>query len=265
MSSRLRAARGAKTWSTAASADGRFVIRSTTAREVILTDRTSNREFDLSAEHVSAVAFQVDGESFVAAGSDGRITVWDAVNGELLRTVSTQTEGFRSVAISPVGDTVVAGSRDGSVTLHHLTTGQPAVPLATFASCVNCVRFSPDGKQVAVATGDWMSDGMGEVMLIDTATGQTMSRLDCATVPGAVSFASNEELVVGLWTGQAQLWNLSNRQVVGAASTDKNVVAAAAFSPDNPALLEVSFRATNPAGPDYKSPLSLIQGILGSP
>jgi WD40 repeat protein len=263
-SSRFRVARGAKVWSTAASPDGRFVARATTARQLILTDRTSNREFELSAQQVTSIAFLSDGESFVAAGSDGRVTLWDAANGELLRTILTHTDGLRSIAVSSADGSVAVGGRDGAVLMFDLATGRSMGTLPVFSSAVNCVRFSPDGRQLAVATGDWNSDAWGTVMLVNVADGQAIVKLDCPTTPGALSFASNEELIVGMWNGHAQLWNLTNQQVVGVATSDKNVIAAAAFSPDNPALLEVTFAAAKPASSEMKSPFTILQELLGT-
>lgn len=258
-----RAIRGEKVWSTAVSQDGRYIIRTTTARRVTLTDR-KNRVIDLSNHNITAVAFAADGESFVAAGSDGRITLWSAKSGELIRTVATHGAGLRSIAVTPQGDTVAAGGRDGAVLLYDLATDQPLATIPNYASSVNCVRFSPSGRQIAVAIGDWMSSNRSEVVILETATGRPVMTLNCETTPGAVAFASNDELIVGLWDGDAQLWNLINRQVVGTATANKNVVAAAAFSPDNPVLREVTFVASEQNAPATDSPLSVLRGLFGN-
>ena len=263
-STRIPSLRGEKTWSTAASSDGRFVVRTTTARRLILTDRNSNHETDLSVQQVTAVAFVPDAELFVAADSDGRMTLCDAASGKWLRTVLNHSEGLRSIAVSPRGDAVAAGGRDGSVLLCDLATGEPIRDLPSYPSAVNCVRFSPDGNQLAVAVGEWSSEGRGSVELLDTSNGQTIAKLECDSAPGAVSFASNEELIIGLWNGHAQLWNLNRRQVVGSANANKNIIAAAAFSPDNPALLEVTFEANVTTTPEPSSPISLLQRLFGN-
>ena len=263
--SRVRAARGERVWSTAASPDGRFVVRATTARRVVLTDLTTNSETDLSNQRITAVAFAPDGEWFAAAGQDGRVTIWDSARGELLRTVATHADVLRSIAVSPGSQTIAVGSRDGTVLIIDLVTGESLANLPTYPSAVNCVRFSSDGGQLAVAVGDWMSSGRGEVALLNSTTGQTVATLACATSPGALTFASNEELIVGLWDGRAQLWNLVNRQVVGSAMADKSVVSAAAFSPDNPMLREAMFVAEEPTPAEEPSPLSVLRGLFANP
>ena len=240
------------------------MVRATTARRIVLTDLNSNTETDLPYELIKAVAFAPDGNWFAAGGQDGRVTIWDSARGELLRTVATHSDILRSVAVSPRGDTIAAGSRDGSVLLINQVTGESLVDLPTFSSAVNCVRFSSDGRQLAVAVGDWMSNARGEVVLLNAVTGQTEASLPCATSPGALSFASNDELIVGLWDGRTQLWNLVNRQAVGSAMADKNVVSAAAFSPDNPALREAIFVA-EPTAVEDESPLAVLRSLFAIP
>jgi WD40 repeat protein len=256
--------RGEKVWSTAVSPDGRFVVQATTARRVLLTDLSINSQTDLSEHRITAVAFAPDGTWFAAADQDGRVTLWDSARGETLRTVLTHSDVLRSVAISPQGDKLAAGGRDGAVLVSDLGIGS-VVNFPSNSSAVNCVRFSSDGRQLAVAVGDWMSNNPGEVLLLDSATGQMIATLDCATSPGALAFASNDELIVGLWNGQTQLWNLVHRHVVGSALAHKNVVAAAAFSPDNPVLREVTFVAEELTNLEDNSPLAVLRNLFTVP
>ncbi|MEK6257398.1 MAG: M56 family metallopeptidase [Planctomycetota bacterium] len=259
---------GEQVLSNAVSPDGRFVVRRTTARRVVLADLTTNVETDLSEERITAVAFAPDGDWFVAAGQDGRVTVWDSLHGKMLRTVLKHGDLLRSVAVSPRGDTIAVGGRDGAVLICDFVTGQPVVNVPGYSSEVTCVRFSSNGRQLAVAVGDWMSNSRGEVALLDAGTGKTITTLECATSPAALAFASNDELIVGLWDGRTQLWNLVNRQVIGTAMANKNnkdIVAAATFSPDTPVLREVTFVAQDPSSSEEPSPLSLLRGLFASP
>ena len=146
-----------------------------------------------------------------------------------------------------------------------LVTGESLANLPSYSSAVNCVRFSSDGRQLAAAVGDWMSNARGEVALLDASTGRTVATLPCATSPGALTFASNDELIVGLWDGRTQLWNLVNRQVAGSAMADKNLVSAAAFSPDNPALREATFVAEETIAAEEPSPLAVLRRLFATP
>lgn len=238
--SQSRALRGKKVWSTAVSQDGRFVVRATTGRRVLLSDLSLNTESDLSSHGITAVSFTPDAKQFVAVANDGRVMLWDAMAGELNRVLQTHDSGLRSVSVSPRGDAVVVGGHDGTLLVLDLNTGESLVPLSRQSLPVNCVRFSPDGSRLAVALGEWSSNRRGQVKLIDLQTAAT-TILKCDSAPGAITFASNDELIVGQWNGRANLWNLIQRQVVGAAMADKNIIAAASFSPDNPQLREIGF------------------------
>ena len=266
----VTAMRGEKIWSTAASPDGRYVVRATTARRVVLTDLKSNNETDLSEGRITSVAFAPDGEWFATVDQEGRVTIWDSSRGERLRTMRTHTGALHSVAVSPGGQAIAVGGRDGTVLLMDGITGELLADLPHYPSAVNCIRFSGDGRQLAVAIGDWMSNGRGEVALLNAVTGKTETTLRCPTSPGALTFASNEELIVGLWDGRTQLWNLVHQQVVGTALADKRVVSAAAFSPDNPALREAIFVAeemplAEPALFEESSPLAILRSLFASP
>lgn len=238
---RSRAARGEKVWATAVSPDGRFVVRTSTARRMTLTDLRTDLESDLSDRQITGLAFSPAGDWFATTGQDGALLAWDSARGVPVQTVLTHSDKLRTVAISPQGTIIAAGGRDGSVLLINAVTGESLTDVPRFSASVNCVRFSPDGRQLAVTVGDWMSNLPGEVVLLDVDTGKTRDTLPCRSAPGAVAFASNDELIIGLWSGETQLWNLARQKLVGTATADKSVVATAAFSPDNPSLREVVF------------------------
>ena len=111
--------------------------------------------------------------------------------------------------------------------------------------------------------GDWDSNARGRIVLFDVETKTSGAVLECESAPGAVTFASNGDVIVGLWNGQADLWNLESHRLVGSAQANKSVVAAAAFSPDNPALREVDFVATRPVVAEDKSDNTLLYFFFG--
>lgn len=115
--SRVPAMRGETIWSTAASPDGRFVVRATTARRVVLTELASNNETDLSEGRITSVTFAPEGEWFASVDQEGRVTIGDSSRGERLRTVQTHRGALHSVAVSPGGQTIAVGGRDGTVLL----------------------------------------------------------------------------------------------------------------------------------------------------
>lgn len=236
-----RSKRGERTWGSAVSSNGRFAVHITTAPRVLLANLATNEQTDLSIHGLTSVAFFPDGNSFVAGGSDGRVTIWSALTGTIVQTLYTHDDVIRSVAVSPQGTWVAIGSRDGSVQLvnvsANVSANQRVGELFRTEAAVNCVRFSPDGKRLAVAVGDWNSTEPGQVAIWNLQTVRADNILACDSAPGAVCFASNDELLVGQWSGQTSLWNLVKGQIVGLGMANKDSVTAASFSPDNPMLL----------------------------
>jgi bla regulator protein BlaR1 len=251
-SRKSRSQRGEKAWSNAISSDGRFVVQATTGRRVLLNDLHKNQETDLSSHAITAVSFTPDGRQFVAVTSDGLVDLWDAESSQRLRTLHTHESGLRSVHVSPDGDAVVAGGLDGSMLVLDLKTGNSLTEWVRQALPINCVRFSPDASRLAVALGEWNSNDQGKVLLINLRTGMTET-LKCGAAPGAITFVSNDELIVGQWNGYSTLWNLPEHKIVGAATAEKGIIAAVAFSPDNPQLREIAFESPT-AGDEPVSP-----------
>ncbi len=255
-----RTRKNGEIWSTAVSPDGRYVIRITTRQKITLTDIVNNVDTDLSAYGFTAVAFTPDGASFVSTGRDeGRVMYWNATTGTVRRNLLNDGNQYSTIAVSPEGERVAVGARNGQVVVLDLTTSEVLLSL-TAPSAVNSVRFSPNGRQIAVACGDWMKTAVGQVLVYDASEPRMLHRL-ASVSSGAISFASDEELIVGGWNGRIQLWNLASRSVVAEAQIDKNLVAAASFSADNPALREAELLPVTPAA-DQEDTFSFLRGLL---
>lgn len=239
-----------RVWSTAVSVTGQLMIRVTEGRKLLLVDTDSGTTTDLSRENITCVAFLPSGGQFVSAGSDGRLALWNGVTGQMSRLLERFPVGLRSVAVSATGEFVAAGTLDGLVIVHQLTgNGRLEYRLSKDQS-VDSVRFSPNGELLAAAVGDWSSNRAGFVGLLQLPSLKLAFKLPCDAAPGALSFASNDELIVGEWRGRVHLWNLNTQRIVAYASTSKNNIAAASFSPDNPQLTAVSFLTAGTLPPE---------------
>lgn len=239
-----------RVWSTAVSVTGQLMIRVTEGRKLLLVDTDSGTTTDLSHENITCVAFLPSGGQFVSAGSDGRLALWNGSTGQMSRLLERFPVGLRSVAVSATGEFVAAGTLDGLVIVHQLTgNGRLEYRLSKDQS-VDSVRFSPNGKLLAAAVGDWSSNRAGFIGLLQLPSLKLAFKLPCDAAPGALSFASNDELIVGEWRGRVHLWNLNTQRIVAYASTSKNNIAAASFSPDNPQLTAVSFLTAGTLPPE---------------
>lgn len=254
-----RSRKNGEVWSTAVSPDGRFVIRVYTTRRVTMTDMEDHRVTELPTGSIAAVAFSPDGRSFVSTGSDGRVVRWSVASSDIDQVLLNQPVPLNTVAMSPEGDRIAVGGRDGLVMILN-ATGKSTPLQWTAPTSVNCVRFSPNGRHLAVGCGDWMASLSGQVILFDTEHGQIAHQKRTAAT-GAIAFASDDELILGGWAGKVQLWNLASNEIVAEGQVDKNVVSAAAFSPDNPALREAELLPmVTPSAPD--SAFFFFQNLL---
>jgi hypothetical protein len=232
-----RAARGAQVLATALSPDGRYLVSRTSGREIKLIDLETQNEVSLAERGIAGLAFTPDGRSFVTCDADGRVVLWDSVTGRQVREIKDFRNGLHSVAIAPDGSLIAVGGGN-LVAVVGLETGE--VTELSQPSAVNCVRFSPNGRLLAIAMGDWQSSG-GEVRIWDLASNTLGSLHSFESAPGALAFFSDQELIVGLWNGRSSWWNLATETAVAWADAEKNVVTAAAFSQNNPQLLESDF------------------------
>lgn len=242
-----RAMRGQRNVASAASPSGRYVVKSTTGRQVLLMnlDQDKGGVTDLSAQNIKAVAFLPDGESFLAAHGDGRVTRWDAPSAKIETELRPAGSALRSVDIAPDGSHAAIGG-DGLAQIIDLESGEVAVDLSQQGSFVNCVRYSPDGRLLAVASGDWddsKSRG-GLVSVWDIGRREVINEIAFDDhAPGALSFATSAELFVGQWGGFVSYLKLGKGtvEVVASAQAEKSVVDAAAFSPNDAQLQNVTF------------------------
>src|SRR5262249_6057558 len=142
-------------------------------------------------------------------------------------------------------------------------TGATPVELPQQGMAVNCVRFSPDARLLAGAGGGLGSNdrGQGGVFGVETQASRTI--LEIKSSSGASTVPGKGEVSPRVVNGQADLWNLQLRRLVGSARANKSVVAAASFSPDNPALSEVDFVATQPAADEGNSANTLLDFLIG--
>jgi WD40 repeat protein len=98
--------------------------------------------------------FSPDGQRIVSGGWDQTARVWDAANGNELRTLVGHRRAVLSVAFSPDGQSVVTGSLDHQVKVWKATNGAVLHTLRGHGASVFSVGFSPDGKRIISGSGD---------------------------------------------------------------------------------------------------------------
>ncbi len=96
--------------------------------------------------YVTSVAFSPDGSTIASGSEDNTIRLWNANDGNHIRTLTGHTSWVLSVAFSPDGSTVASGSMDITIRLWNASNGTHIRTLTGHTSQVTSVAF---GRLVA--------------------------------------------------------------------------------------------------------------------
>jgi WD40 repeat protein len=124
------------------------------------TEQNTTQVWDVIAGEVlfavpvqEAVAISPDGRLLAGGDVDGMVSLWDATDGEMLRTIAAHPTVVMGIAFSPDGKRLATGSLDTTARVWDLATGKELFTLGHTSSALNPV-FSPDGNRLAVNQGD---------------------------------------------------------------------------------------------------------------
>jgi WD40 repeat protein/serine/threonine protein kinase len=112
---------------------------------------------------VHAVAWNPAGSVLASADSNGRITLWDPVQGTRLARMAGHTGAVYALVFSPDGSRLASGANDTTIRLWDLATREAVARLRGHQDYIYSLAFSPDGSRLASGSGDFT------VRLWDTA------------------------------------------------------------------------------------------------
>lgn len=177
-----------------------------------------------------ALAFAPGGNQVATAGPGMAVRVWDA-SGRVLAEAYAPAAA-RAVTYTPDGARLLVLDAAGGVSVLDPTT------LATLTSWsvkgpASSIACSPDSRTVAVAFGSWLDADTGWVECWSIADRQKTASYSVAAPVGATRFAPDgRTLVIGSWDGSMTWRALPGGELIAERQLPKDLVAAAAFSPD---------------------------------
>jgi len=204
---------------------------------------------------MGAVCFTPDGKTLVAGHRGGRITLWDWVMRQEIRTLDLKGDPLSSFAVSPGSKILATGSyvghwRDknekwqsagsGTVRLWDLRNGKMLHAFRGDSSQVTGVAFSPNGKYLAVGGFEDRT-----FKLCDPRTGRVLNsiRLSGKTANvTALGFSPKGQFFgVGTFDGEILLWSMRSGKKIKELKLKRNFygsqsVTEFVFSPDETLL-----------------------------
>lgn len=219
---------------------------------------------------VRSVAFSQDGSALAVAGqSYNPITsgfrnlteIWNAMSGNLLKTLNTQTSScIEAVALSHDGRKLAvggytldsySGTQTGLLQIWDPATGTPIGAFKTAAQYqVSSVAFSPDGTLLAVGGYSFnpnTSVGAGVLEIWGVASNTLIKSLPtgAGSQVTSVQFSPDGKTlcdcgVVDWMSGVLELWNVSSGTLLTTLNTNANPsIDAVAYTPDGQTIAAV--------------------------
>ena len=126
----------------------------TTNKSVQVWRPTGERILTCGGDSVcNGVAWSPD-STWVAAGFNKVVTIWDIATGKAVQTYTGHTEVVRALAWSPDGSTIASASTDHTVHLWQPLTGKLLLVYRQHTDKIGALAWSPDGKRIASAGAD---------------------------------------------------------------------------------------------------------------
>lgn len=171
--------------------------------------------------------FTPDGRRLATAGTDGTVTAWDAVTGQVVFTGREHAGAAAAVAVSPDQLTVASAGRDGTVRLWDVPTGDAGFVLKKHVGPVAAVAFAPDGTWLASAGADG-------VVVWDAVTGRPRNQFG-GQANGIAIHADGKRLATAGADGRVRMWSVDGSELA-AWPGHTAAVTSVAFSPDGSRL-----------------------------
>jgi WD40 repeat protein/serine/threonine protein kinase len=205
----------------------------------VLDAQTGRKVFALPGEEAyHTVAISPDGRYLVTGGENGVLQVWDAGNGQPVRTLGTHGLEIRGVVFSQDGRHLASASGDGKVKLWDATRlDQKQDPRHTLNARVPGpslnVAFSPDGRRLATG-GDHNT-----IKIWDVESGRELDTLWGHTGEVyTVEFSRDGQwLASGGGDSTVKIWDGHSGELVGGFRGHTGLIGSLSFSPDGRRLV----------------------------
>ncbi|MEK6284531.1 MAG: WD40 repeat domain-containing protein [Acidobacteriota bacterium] len=226
---------------------------------------------EVGSEEIGACAFSRDGTMLVSGSADGRITVWNALNGEQVVTMSVRrdrkAEDIRTallylrglsdvggvnrdnwitaLAVSPDSSLIISGEKEGSVKLWDATAGAEIGELGKQRHRVTVCEFSPDGRFAVSGGGD--SGFLLRAPVSELTLWEVQSRTEVFRLTGHENLVNcgafsrdGSRLVSGSDDQTLRVWDVTSGQTLVTLSGHNGRVVGCCFSSDGRSIISLA-------------------------
>ncbi|MBI5788175.1 MAG: DUF4365 domain-containing protein [Candidatus Schekmanbacteria bacterium] len=187
-----------------------------------------------------AVAVSLDGKQALSASMDKTIKLWNAVNGECLKTFGSHDAGVRALALLPGAQEFVSGAEDGNLKHWNLVSGECLRTIKAHTRSILSLAGRPHTRQILSASNDgtlklWDLDSGGCLLTLRGHGSGIWSALITPNGKLAVSGAADKTI---------KIWDLEAGKCLLTLDDHMNSVSSLALTPDGQYLLSGSHDKT---------------------
>ena len=177
---------------------------------------------------VTSVTCSPNGKWIVTGSDDSTAIIWEAANGQQLRTLRGHTSRVWSVTYSPDGKQIVTGSRDGTAIVWDAANGEQLRTLQGNRASIRSVTYSPNSKRIVTGGAD------GKAIVWDAATGEKLLTLQghTSTVTAATYSSDGQRVVTGSEDQTAIVWDAATGAKLRTLQGHTGFVLSVTYSPD---------------------------------
>jgi len=216
--------------------DGTLRLNATHSGEVLRRFNT------ISVSSIIAVAISPDGSRIISGSTDSEnsLRIWDTNSGNVIDSLSENSQEITAVAFSPDGTQFATGSTDGRVQLWDVQTGKILTDLTGHTGQINSVAYSLDGDLLASGSDDqtvriWNIDSSSQFKTFSQHT---------LEVSSVVFAPSGNQLLSGSSDGLIRLWDISSEEVVQEIRAHRSQISSIDISEDGNEILSGSYDGT---------------------
>lgn len=184
------------------------------------------------ATPIAAVVFSHDGKELIAGGYH-ELTVWNPVDGALIRRIKNVGQRTRALSLSPDGTLLAVGcgapGKLGETRLFDMAKGEVVKVLGTTSDEVLDVAFSPQGDRLAVGA----ADGTIRVFEIPSGNEQLSITSHSDWVMALAWNADGSKLASGSRDKTAKVFDSKSGELLVTYSGHGEAVKGVAFHPEN--------------------------------